>query len=137
MRLRSSQAHPAPLGPSSLTSTERAQRREQQAAAYVEAIRLRTTAQRILFEANRIAGDIGLSTWVPVFDQLGPSSPTMVCQVNLKPRLVKSMIEIPSRRVQPPARPRGEKNDPQPNSERSAKSEKAPKVGTRKPNGRK
>ncbi|KAI9178046.1 hypothetical protein LWI28_022039 [Acer negundo] len=151
-------AHPAPSGPLSLASTEKAQRRgkgsrndnpapipppitaacplprdligqeinrdilKQQAADYLEAIRLRMIAQGIPFEAARISEDISPSIRVLLFDRLGPSPPNLVCQVNLRPRLVKSAIEILPRRVQPLVRLRGEKKDPQPDSEGSARS---------------
>ncbi|KAI9164839.1 hypothetical protein LWI28_003059 [Acer negundo] len=104
MRLRSSQAHPAPSGPLSLAYTKRTQRR-----------------------ATEITGDIGPSTRVPVFDQLGPSPPTSICQVNLSPWLVKSTIEIPPRRVQSLVRPRGEKKHSQPELEGSTRSRKSPR----------
>ncbi|KAK4845460.1 hypothetical protein QYF36_005345 [Acer negundo] len=127
-------AHPTTSEPLSLASTERAQRRgdqldilEQQATAYVEAIRLRMIAQGISFEVAKIAGDIGPSIWVLVFDRLGPFPPTPVRQVNLRPRLVKSAIEILPRRVQSRARPRGKKKDPQSNSKGSARSRKSPR----------
>ncbi|KAK4855813.1 hypothetical protein QYF36_011195 [Acer negundo] len=73
---------------------------KQQAAAYVEAIRFRMIAQGIPFEAVGIIGDIGP---------------------------IKFAIEIPPRRVQPPARPMGEKKNPQPDSEGSARSRKSPR----------
>ena len=70
---------------------------EQHAVAYVEAIRLRMITKGIHFEVARILGDAGPSIRVPVFDRLGPPLP--VRQVDLRPRLVKSAIEVPHRRV--------------------------------------
>ena len=98
---------------------------EQHAAAYVEAIRLRMIAQGIPFEVTGVLGDAGPSTRVPVFDRLGPPYPTR--QANLRPRLVKSAIEIPPRRAQSPPKPRAKENDPHPDSEGNARSRKGSK----------
>ena len=93
---------------------------EQHAAAYVEAIRLRMMAQGIPFEAIGIPGDAGPSVRAPVFDRLGP--PLLVRQAELGPRLVKSAIEVPPRKVQSPPKPRAKERDPHPDSEGNAKS---------------
>ena len=72
---------------------------DQQAAAYVEAIRLRMIAQGILLEAAGIVGDTGLGIRALVFDRLGPPLPIPIRQEDLRPRLVKSTIEVPPKRA--------------------------------------
>ena len=98
---------------------------EQHAAAYVEAIRLRMIAQGIPFEAAGIQDDVRPSIRAPVFDRLGPPHP--VRQADLRPRLVKSAIEVPPRKVQSPPRPRTKERDSRPDSEESAKSRRISK----------
>ena len=70
-----------------------------------------------------VPGDVGPSDRAPVFDRLGP--PLLVRQAELRPRLVKSVIEVPPRKVQTPPRPRAKERDPHPDSEGSAKSRKS------------
>ena len=82
-------------------------------------------AHWIPFEAVGIPGDAGPSVRVPVFDRLGPPLP--VRQAKLRPRLVKSAIEVPSRRVQPSPKSRAKERDPHPDSEGSAKSRRSSK----------
>ena len=74
---------------------------KQQAAAYVESIRLRMIAQGIPFEAPGLVGEAGLSTWVPVFDKLGPPPLVPSHPGDFRPRQVKSAVDIPPRKNQP------------------------------------
>ena len=70
---------------------------DQHAAAYVEAVRLRMITQGIPFEAIGVVGNLNHGIWIPVFDRLGPPPPTPIPmqQEDLRPRLVKSVVEIP------------------------------------------
>ena len=73
--------------------------------------------------AQGILGDAGPSIRVPVFDRLGP--PLLVRQAKLRPRLVKSAIEVPPRRIQSPPKPKAKERDLHPDFEGSAKSRRS------------
>ena len=88
---------PAPQDPA-VSQTNR-EAIEQQAAAYVESVRLRMIAQGIPFESPRFAEGAGPSTRAPVFDRLGPPIPVHNHPEDLRHRLVKSAINIPARKA--------------------------------------
>ena len=100
---------------------------DKQAAAYVEAIRLRMISQGIPFEAVGVVENLNHRIRIPVFDRLGPPPPTPISiqQEDLRPRLVKSAVEAPPRRAQTPARPRAKAKASHPDAEGSTGSRKS------------
>ena len=93
-----SSPRPAPQDPMVPEATREAI--EQQAATYVESVRLRMIAQGIPFESPRFTEGAGPSTRVPVFDRLGPPLPIQNRPEDLRHRSVKPAMTIPSRRIQ-------------------------------------
>lgn len=85
---------------------------EQHATTYVESVRLRMIAQGIPFKAPSFSERAGLSTRVPVFDRLRLPLPVQDHPRDLRPRLVKSTIDIPPRRIQPTTTLIAERKDP-------------------------
>ncbi|KAK4840991.1 hypothetical protein QYF36_023204 [Acer negundo] len=71
---------------------------EQQAAAYVKSVRLRMITQGIPLEASRKVGEVGPSIRTSVFNIHRPPLSVPDRPTNLRPRQVKSEIDVPSKR---------------------------------------